>query len=405
MSLKVLHVLYQSLPDRAGSSIRSRDIVASQKLVGLEVVVLTSPFQKPETAGERVELIEEIKYYRSYSGAENETVSEKDSSFGVKLKKFLRLFAFVKQLKEIALEEEVDVLHAHATFFCGLSAAYVGRKLGIPVVYEVRSLWEERQLKSKPGIKTRLQVGLIRRLETLSMKRASHVIPINKNLLDNVKQRGISNQKLTMVPNAVNLDRIPKLEEKKHDQLHFAYIGSLSPIEGLEDLCRQIHRMRTEGKNCGLLIYGGGVSEEVLKKLIEEEQLEGIQMMGSVQPAEVYKAYQEVQVIVNPRIPSKITHSVTPLKPLEAMGYQKLVLASDVGGMKELIQDQKTGFLFEAGNPEALYRQLCFIYDQWDQTGAFQQIKSQALSYVREHKSWRANAEIYLALYKQLQQD
>ena len=45
--MKVLHVLYQSLPDTAGSSIRSRDIINNQLKIGIDPVVITSPFQKP----------------------------------------------------------------------------------------------------------------------------------------------------------------------------------------------------------------------------------------------------------------------------------------------------------------------------------------------------------------------
>lgn len=402
MNLKVLHVLYQSLPDRAGSSIRSRDIVASQKSLGILPVVISSPFQKSTTPGVLEEKIEGISYYRTYSGNDDEVVSENDSRLMVKLRKFFRLFGFVKQLKNLVADQKPDVIHAHATFFCGLSAAYVGKKNGIPVVYEVRSLWEERQLKGKPSLKAKLQVALIRKLEYRAMRKAQLVIPINKNLKKNILERGIPEAKLSMIPNAVNLDRIPELKEKKGSIFTFAYIGSISPIEGLDDLCKQIARMNEEAYSCQLLIYGGGVAKTELEELTKQHQWLNIHFMGSINPSDVYLAYEKVDVIVNPRTPSKITHSVTPLKPLEAMGYQKLVLASDVGGMKELIEDQKTGFLFEASNNEDLYQKLCYIYNNWEKTQGFAHIKTQALDYVRKEKSWKANAASYLKLYQSL---
>ena len=399
--MKVLHVLYQSLPDRAGSSIRSRDIVASQKAIGIEPVVITSPFQKAQKAGVSSEQIEDVLYYRTYSGQDDEVVSEKDSRFVVKLRKFFRLFGFVSQLKKVVKHEKPAVIHAHATFFCGLSATYIGKKFSIPVVYEVRSLWEERQLKGNPGIKTRLQVALIRSLESLAMNKAKHVIPINKNLKDNILSRGIPEHKISIVANAVNLDRIPVLNNQHETLFAFAYIGSISPIEGLDELCVQIAKMNAN-RPCQLLIYGGGVAKTDLERLVKENAWDNIHFMGSVNPSEVYKAYERVQVIVNPRIPSKITHSVTPLKPLEAMGYQKLVLASNVGGMKELIENEVTGFLFEAAHSEDLYRKLIYIYDEWSVTDGFAKIKQQALEYVSTQKSWKANALKYYELYKEM---
>lgn len=400
--MKVLHVLYQSLPDCAGSSIRSRDIVASQKAIGMNPVVISSPFQKSEKAGADKEYIEDVLYYRTYSGQDDEQVSEKDSRFVVKLRKFFRLFGFVSQLKTVVKNEKPAIIHAHATFFCGLSAAYIGKKFSIPVIYEVRSLWEERQLKGKASLKTRWQVALIRKLEIMSMRKAKHVIPINKNLRDNILSRGISADKMTVVANGVNLDRIPVLQEQKKALFTFAYIGSISPIEGLDDLCAQIVKMNDSGYPCQLFIYGDGVAKAGLEDLVQVNQWENIHFMGSVNPSEVYKAYQATQVIVNPRVPSKITHSVTPLKPLEAMGYQRLVLASDVGGMKELISNEKTGFLFEASNTDDLYKKLVYIYSEWDRTKGFASIKKQALDYVNTEKSWKANAESYRELYKKL---
>ena len=55
-----------------------------------------------------------------------------------------------------------------------------------------------------------------------------------------------------------------------------------------------------------------------------------------------------------PRRRTRLTELVTPLKPLEAMAMSKSVLASDVGGHVELIQDGKTGLLFEAENRDSL---------------------------------------------------
>ena len=45
--MKILHILYQSIPNTAGSSIRSRDLIDAQLKLGLTPIVITSPFQPP----------------------------------------------------------------------------------------------------------------------------------------------------------------------------------------------------------------------------------------------------------------------------------------------------------------------------------------------------------------------
>ena len=65
--MKVLHILYQSLPNISGSSIRSRDVLNNQIKIGLEPIVITSPFQNSKRDGDSVEKIDGVKYYRTFS--------------------------------------------------------------------------------------------------------------------------------------------------------------------------------------------------------------------------------------------------------------------------------------------------------------------------------------------------
>ena len=62
-------------------------------------------------------------------------------------------------------------------------------------------------------------------------------------------------------------------------------------------------------------------------------------------------------MLVYPRLSMRLTELVTPLKPLEAMAQGRLVLASDVGGHRELIRDGETGTLFKAGTQRGSWPQ------------------------------------------------
>jgi len=69
---------------------------------------------------------------------------------------------------------------------------------------------------------------------------------------------------------------------------------------------------------------------------------------------QVQDYYNLVDIFVYPRLAMRLTELVTPLKPLEAMAQGRLVIASDVGGHKELIKDQENGVLFKANNVDSL---------------------------------------------------
>ena len=63
--MKILHILYQSTPDTAGSSIRSRDLVASQLIEGIVPIVITSPFQNSRDDKKSIEVIQNYFFLKS----------------------------------------------------------------------------------------------------------------------------------------------------------------------------------------------------------------------------------------------------------------------------------------------------------------------------------------------------
>jgi glycosyltransferase involved in cell wall biosynthesis len=104
-------------------------------------------------------------------------------------------------------------------------------------------------------------------------------------------------------------------------------------------------------------------------------------------------------LLAYPRKKMRLTDLVTPLKPLEAMAQRKLVVASDVGGHRELIEDGVTGTLFPAGNPAALARALDRLFANrldWDAR------RTVARDYVERDRNWSSNISRYLPTYQRL---
>jgi glycosyltransferase involved in cell wall biosynthesis len=104
-----------------------------------------------------------------------------------------------------------------------------------------------------------------------------------------------------------------------------------------------------------------------------------------------------MDVLIYPRKSLRITELVTPLKPLEAMAMGKLVVASDVGGLRELIQDGVTGFLFRAGDVVNLAETVQRVVTRKD---TLTYVGEQATRYIREKHSWGTVVSEYLPVYR-----
>ncbi|WP_297485398.1 glycosyltransferase, partial [Ferrovum sp.] len=120
---------------------------------------------------------------------------------------------------------------------------------------------------------------------------------------------------------------------------------------------------------------------------------------GRVPHQEVHRYYDLIDVLVYPRLSMRLTELVTPLKPLEAMAQGKSFIASDVGGHKELIQHEKTGLLFKAGDPRDLTRAVHrLLTDPTLRHG----LTLAGRNFVETERTWQNSVHRYLPLYQRL---
>ncbi len=401
--MKVLHVLYQSLPQISGSSIRSRDILMSQKEVGIDVLAITSPFQPASLKNTTIDYINDIKYIRTSKASETK-ISDQQKPFFQRFFRFLLIFSFTIKLYKVVKKEQPDILHAHAMFFCGLPSIFVGKLLKKPVVYEFRSLWMKNKSNNlnKSKFKSFIEKILLN-IEVFTLNKANCAIAINDNLKDFLINNGVKNN-IVVIPNAVNTTLVNNLKNKieniKREEVVFGYIGTITHYEGIPFLVKTFQELFQEDLKIKLLIYGTGIDLNKVITQINKQKNNNIQYMGVVNPLDIYKAFSKIDVIINPRLKSKLTDSVTPLKPLEAMAYQKIVIGSDVGGIKELVKDNYNGFLFKSNDTNDLKQVIKKVISL--NKNKKEIIINNSLKFVLEQKSWLNNANIYKKIYSKI---
>jgi len=401
--LKVLHVLYQSLPQVSGSSIRSRDIMLSQKEVGIEVLAITAPFQN-SISKKGLDIIDDITYIRTSQNTKN---SITDLRKGV-LQRIYRVFSiliFSQKLFSTIKKEKPDLLHAHAMFFCAIPSLVLGKVFNIPVVYEFRSLWmyQKTNSRNKGFINKKIEIFLIH-VEIFCLKKAAHAVILNENLKEFIFSKTNKPFKNTIINNAVNTSLIEKLKASitpiSRKDFVFGYVGTITEYEGLEFLIQTFQELYDDGFKHKLVIYGKGVNKQSVQDQINaRSDINTISYKGAIAPSEVYKAFSEIDVIINPRLNTPKTNSVTPLKPLEAMAYEKLFIGSDVRGIKEIVP-QGTGFLFSSENRNDLKKVVKKVASLSPQDR--NRHKKEALAFVVSHKSWLQNAAKYKEIYTTL---
>lgn len=396
--MRILHILDHSVPLHSGYTFRTLAILQQQRKLGWQTIHLTSAKQgRHQQEGEHE--VDGWHFFRTTPSG----------SWWTRLP-LLRQFAIVsslaRRLRQVAVLAKPHVLHAHSPSLNALAALRVGRRLGIPVVYEIRAFWEDAAADHGSGTTGGLRYRLSRALESYVLRRVDAITTICDGLRQDIEARGIPAQKITVIPNAVDTTAFqsPPLGNGllAHQlgltgYLVLGFVGSFYHYEGLELLIRAMPTMLQAVPSLQLLLVGGGPRENALKALVTELGLERkVRFAGRVPHQQVQEYYRLMDVLVYPRLPMRLTELVTPLKPLEAMAQGRLVVASDVGGHRELIEDGKTGILFKAGDSASLSDKLVHLIRHVETWPALRQ---QARRYVERERNWPASVERYAAVY------
>jgi PEP-CTERM/exosortase A-associated glycosyltransferase len=398
--MRILHVLDHSVPLHSGYAFRTLAILRQQRRLGWETVQITS--SKHHGAAQLEEDADGFRFYRTFP-----------SNGLVQRIPVLQQVAVIRdlerRLQQVATAVRPDILHAHSPALNGVAALRVGRRLGIPVVYEVRAFWEDGAVDHGTTREGSLRYRLTRRLETHVLKRAGAVTTISGGLRQDIIGRGIPQEKITVIPNAVDLERFatngrtdPQLARSLdlEGKQVLGFIGSYYGYEGLGLLLQAVPLIVAEAPRLRVLLVGGGVQEPRLQRQAAELGIsEYVRFAGRVPHDRVPDYYNLIDVLVYPRLSMRLTELVTPLKPLEAMAQGKLVVASDVGGHRELMRQGETGVLFRAGDARNLADAVVNLLRDPERQSA---LRAAARSFVERERSWDAVVQRYRAVYEGL---
>ncbi|MBN9132062.1 MAG: glycosyltransferase, exosortase A system-associated [Nitrosospira multiformis] len=395
--MRILHILDHSIPLHSGYTFRTLSILNEQRNLGWETFHLTG--SKQENCSVPEELVEGWHFYRTPPPS------------GLKarlpvLNQLAVMGALTHRLTEVVKIVEPDILHAHSPVLNALPALRVGRKWGIPVVYEVRAFWEDAAVDHGTHREWGARYRLTRELESYALRNVDAVTTICEGLRGDILKRGIPSEKVTVIPNAVNIENF-RMSERGDLQLANAlgvegkvllgFIGSFYAYEGLTVLLSALPRMLAANPDIRILLVGGGPQEDELKSLTARMGLQGkVIFTGRVPHDQVRHYYNLIDILVYPRLPMRLTNLVTPLKPLEAMAQGRLVAASDVGGHLELIQDGKTGVLFKAGDSDALAVRILNLISSSHTWGG---LRAAARSFVETQRNWAGSVAGYKEIY------
>jgi len=401
---KILHILDHSWPILSGYSVRSRGLICAQQRLGHQILVLTSPLQQVDRPESVDVIVDDVQYFRS--PATGRIARAALCGRWPILREWYTVRLLQKRIVQLIETHDIDIIYAHSPALCGLAALHAARAKGLPFIYEVRAFWEDAAVDQRRTTKSSLRYRAMRALETYVARRANAIAAIAEPMLKDLASRNISNTKMFCIPNGVDAQRFSPIPRDRalaarlglSDAPVIGFFGSLYRYEGITWLMQAVAQLRSRGISLQVLVVGRGEEEQAIRAAIRNQTLSDVvKLIDHVPHDQINRYYSVADIMVFPRLSIRLTELVTPLKPLEAMALGKPVLASNVGGHRELVQHDLNGLLFRAEDYRDFGVQaMRLIADP----ALRERLGNCAREFVQQKKDWSIVAREYVRIYE-----
>jgi glycosyltransferase involved in cell wall biosynthesis len=344
---RILHLVEMSLDNsQSGYTIRTHQVALAQRLAGLDphVLVVGAAPRK----GILARSIDDVPY-RWLEGA-----------VGMRRAAKVSWSELADQAAKVVRELRPAVLHAATPPTVGNLGRGLSRWSGLPLVYEVRGFRDEFWRISREEDEEVDHARLSREADTASMRGAHAVVTLGEQMKSEVAQRGVERDRVAIVPNAVDTSAFrPGARDHSlaasygigRDEVVVGYISSFQPYEDFATLVEALGLLRSRGRSVrGLLVGDGSTRPEVVRQVAELGLESVIVMPGQIPHAEVPRHHRLIDVFVVPRVASRLSQLVAPLKPLEAMASGRALVVSRLDALRETVDDGRTGMTFLPGS-------------------------------------------------------
>ena len=278
-------------------------------------------------------------------------------------KDHFRLPRVVYRFYSILRNGSFDLVHTHG-YFADICALPVARLLGICTLSTCHGY-----ISGDNKLRT------YNKLDKYFLRLCDKIIAVSEGVRNELIRGGIKNSKIVVIPNAVepssNEAELSHRNDKRFslniapDDFVVGYLGRLSQEKGVNYLIDAVSEIRDSGVQVKLVIVGDGPERDSLEHKVKNNGLENLVVFAGFQ--EDIKIWLQIfDVFVLPSLTEG-----TPMALLEAMAMRVPVIATAVGGVPQVVNDQKNGLTVPPGDHQAISNALNMLKNDSELYGIF----------------------------------
>ena len=301
---------------------------------------------------------------------------------GRKLTEKLRYFSYLKKLKAAIASFNPDILHAHYASSYGLMGALSGFRRFMVSVWgtDVYSFPRE---------------GLIKKwLLKHVLKKADEICSTSADMARETAQ--YASKLVRVIPFGVDVNRFQKQTSETNDVFVFGTVKALEDVYGIDRLILVFSEYaKSTTQNAELWIYGSGSRERRLRDLADHLEVSSkVKFQGFVSGKELIDAYEHLDVFMALSRSESFGVAI-----LEASSMELPVIASNVGGLKEVVSDGTTGFLVGGDDRELIQQRMTELAEN---ESLRKKMGVNGRSWVLEKYDFQVNLTQQIEVYREL---
>lgn len=302
--------------------------------------------------------------------------------------------------------EKTDFIDAHH-ISSAISAGFAGKPRGVPVILTVHTYTAFELESAGLLVKNSAFERIVLRHEMKAYESADHIVTVDNRLKEYLLGLGIEREKIDVMFNPVDTEVFkPRSGESEYRRSYGIPEGKLVVLcprrlarkNGVvyPVLAAKLLRQRIEDF---VIVYAGdGEQRGEIERLVKESALEGkVLFLGFIDHVRMSLLYNAADIVVIPSISSEGLEEATSISALEAMSSGVPVIATRIGGLKDLITDGFNGILVDERNEKSL---ADAIYRLAKDRKLYDEIGANAVNYVRTNHSYESRAGFLMECFE-----
>lgn len=270
-----------------------------------------------------------------------EYINENINLHNLKIDKKKYILKSILQIKKIIKKEKINIAHSHhryTTFLCRIAKI----NSNLQVVHSEHNVFPNKNFINLRG---------------------RNIISVSQSVKCNLMKYGIKEKNITVIYNGIDEKKYmnaPKIDLKKEFNIEgftFGFIGRLSEQKGIRYMLNAFKSIIDREYNCNLVLIGDGELRTEIKNFIKENKLEkNVFLTG----------FRNDIINIIPSLDMYILPSIFegfPMTNMEIMINSKSLIATDVGGNKEIIDDNNNGYIINSKSVDDILNKMIFILE------------------------------------------